>query len=363
MIYIDGSQGEGGGQIVRTALALSTLTGTPFTLTDIRGRRPKPGLKAQHLTAIQSLKKICGAKTNALSLGLRDLVYEPGIIQPGTYEVRIGTAGSISLVLQALLIPLMFASGETVLRISGGTCGKWQAPVEYLEWILLPYLFRFAGIDFQAERLGYFPKGGGIVNLRLLPRFEKFTGCSSLLPFDLSRKGGLLRIEGVSHASESLRNRKVAERQADAASEMLKQLEVELNIEVVYGDSLCAGSGITLRADFGNSTNGYPLVLGTDALGERGKSAERVGQEAARKLWEAIYHPSPVDEFLADQLVPFLALIPGSEMQVPRMTGHLHSNMEIVEMFLPVRFVTDGKRVRVEPAFTRNLPSYLRSIP
>ncbi|MBI4981070.1 hypothetical protein HZC30_05955 [Candidatus Woesearchaeota archaeon] len=144
MIQLDGSYGEAGGALVRVALALSTLTGQEFKVTNIRANRPEPGLKAQHLEAINALKQICTAETNEIKLGTTELYFTPGKIKRGIYEIDIGTAGSISLVLQALILPCLFAPGKVTLKIKGGTCGRWQASVYYLQNILLPHLHRFA---------------------------------------------------------------------------------------------------------------------------------------------------------------------------------------------------------------------------
>ena len=175
MIELDGSYGEGGGALVRTALALSTLTGKEFRVTNIRAGRKKPGLKAQHLNAIKALEEICGAETNKISLGSTELHFKPGKLKRGIYDINIGTAGSISLLLQALVLPCMFAPGKITLNVKGGTCGKWQAPVDYLQNVLLPHLQRFPQkIELKVLKRGYFPKGGGEINLQISPRSKLY---------------------------------------------------------------------------------------------------------------------------------------------------------------------------------------------
>ena len=213
MITIDGSQG--GGQIIRTALALSTVTQKPFEATDIRKNRPEPGLKAQHLTAIQALKQICNAQTSPCDIGSTSLRYLPQIVKPGTYNIDIGTAGSITLLLQALIPPLLKTTRKTTLSITGGTCGKWQAPIEYFELVLLPLLQSFAAITCQVQKRGYYPKGGGSVTITIAPKQPK--------PMDLKEQGTLVSIKGISHASTDLSQKKVAERQASAAQLLLKK--------------------------------------------------------------------------------------------------------------------------------------------
>jgi len=162
MIQIDGSQGEGGGQIARTAMALAVLTGKEFEINNIRTGRKQPGLKAQHLSAIRALEKIAEIKTNGVELSSLELKFKPGKVKKGSYEIDIGTAGSITLLLQAVLLPCMFGSGKISLRVKGGTCGKWQASVDYLQNLLLPFLGRFVKkIEMKILRRGYYPKGAG----------------------------------------------------------------------------------------------------------------------------------------------------------------------------------------------------------
>src|SRR3989338_7539350 len=173
MIQLDGRYGEGGGALVRTALALSTLTGKSFEVKDIRAGRPNPGLKAQHLTAINALKEITGAETNKIFLGSTGLSFIPGRVKRGIYNIDIGTAGSITLLLQALILPCLFAPGKVTLIVRGGTCGKWQASVDYLQNVLLPHLQKFAKrIELKILKRGYYPKGNGLVQLEISPKYK-----------------------------------------------------------------------------------------------------------------------------------------------------------------------------------------------
>lgn len=348
MLHIDGTHGEGGGQIVRTALALSVLTGRSFELTDIRAGRSRPGLKAQHLTAIKAWREICGAQTNEVQTGSSYLKFTPGRSRPGHYHIDIGTAGSIALLLQALLLPLSFATQPTTLHLTGGTTGKWQAPVEFYKLVLFPYLQRIATLEVERIRLGYYPKGGGQIRLHIQPLFQDWKDLSSVSPFDLTAPGKTLRIQGISHASLFLEKARVAERQAEAARAALQHLGCPIHIETEYGETRSPGSGITLCAVLENRrSSDFPIRMGAGALGERGKPAEDVGREAARRLIDNIATKTPVDEHLSDQLIPFMALLPGSRMQVAHLSPHLLSNIYVVEQFLPVKFKTDQHIVKV----------------
>ena len=342
MLELDGSLGEGGGQMVRTALALSALTGLPFHMERIRAGRPRPGLKAQHLQAIKALQAICGAQVSPVATGTAELTFEPSPVQAGQYFFDIGTAGSISLLLQALIPPLLFAPGPTTLRLRGGTCGKWQPPVEYTQHVMLPYLQDFATIRLSIERRGYFPKGGGAVTVKIEPHFASWKEAASLPPYAISVAPMPGRISGIAFASDSLAERRVAERMAEAARKELKDGGGQVQISTDYDPAYNPGAGIVLWA------KGHQSRLGADALGERGKPAETVGREAAQRLNRALASGAPVDEHMADQLIPYLALRPGSRMCFPSPTGHLESNIEMTEQFLPVRFESAGNAVQVQ---------------
>ncbi len=359
MLELDGSHGEGGGQIIRTALALSTLTGRPFRVTNIRKNRPQPGLKAQHLTALTALKEWCGAKSSGVAVGTEEFWYEPGAIRGGRFSFDVGTAGSITLVLQALLLPALFAPKKTAITLTGGTCGKWQAPVEYFQNVLLPHLQRFASVGCRLLKRGYYPKGGGQVVVEVTPRlplkdFESFEAFAGQLgkttrPFGLNTQGGLMQLKGISHASRDLASAKVAERQAGAARLELMKLKAPVDVVSEYDEAPSIGSGITLWARF-NRDDEFHTILGADVLGERGKRAEDVGKEAAAALLRTIDSGAAVDAHLADQLLPFMALLPGSVLSAEEITEHCRTNLWVIGQFLPVRFLVEGTTVSVKAA-------------
>lgn len=335
MIEIDGSYGEGGGQIIRTALALSTITGKSFKALKIRAGREKSGLKAQHLTCIKALKKIADAKTSSVEIGSDTLEFIPGKIKAGKFEIDIGTAGSITLLLQAVLLPCFFAPKKITLRITGGTCGKWQAPVEYFQNVLLPHLQRLAKkIDFKILKRGYYPRGGGVVELSVNPK-KNLEGTKII---ELVERGELVQIKGVSYAEKSLEKASVAERQAQAAREFLGKYGVPINISKEYGEALNPGSGIVLWAVFASEDHLNPVRLGGDSFGERGKPSEKVGRETAENLTREIEAGAPVDRHLADQLIPLMGLLPGSRVKAAEVSKHVESNIYAVEKFLDVKF-------------------------
>lgn len=351
MIEIDGSYLEGGGSIARVAMALSVLTGKEFKINKMRLGRKVPGLKAQHLTAIKAWKEICGAETNDVKIGSTELVFKPGRIKKGIFEIDIGTAGSITLLLQALLLPCMFASGKITLRVKGGTAGKWQASVDYLQNILLPHLKKFVSdISLKILKRGYYPKGGGEVLVEIWPKF-KLENVGEVPKIDLLKQGKLEQVKGTINCSRILEKGEVAERIKKSAEETLKKLDCPVNIRIEYAESLSPGGEIVLWTVFskgGDVDFNNPVILGGDALAEKGKASEEVGQEAALELISEIDSEGCVDKHLGDQILMFMGLLPGSEIKVSEITDHCKTNMYVIEKFLDVKFKVEGDEISVE---------------
>lgn len=343
MIVLDGS--AGGGQMARTALALSSLTGKPFRMINIRSERPDPGLKAQHVQCVKALQQLCNAKADGAELGSKELLFIPGKISAKNLTIDIGTAGSITLLLQAVLLPCMFAQKTSTLTLIGGTDTEWSMPIDYFANVLVPQYRRICGLQTKTLKRGYYPKGGGTVELTIKPEikrneFETFEDFQALLKhkaFSLVKQGELASIKGTSYASKDLANAQVAERQASSARQTLAHLKVPLEINVEYSDTLSTGSGITLWAIFSTNDdidNDNPVRLGADALGEKGKPAEKVGVDAANKLLSEIKSNAPVDSHLADNLIPLIALCRPSKIKTSTITAHTKTNMQVVEAFL-----------------------------
>lgn len=335
MIILDGSHLEGGGSLVRVALALSALTGQEFKVDKIRAGRKDPGLKAQHLHAIKALKKICSAETNEIELGSTELWFRPGTIKSGQYDIDIGTAGSITLLLQALILPSLFSPGKITFNIKGGTCGKWQASVDYLQHILLSHLQLFAEkIELKILKRGYFPKGGGEIELKIIPKFKNYQEVSQKISLlQLIPQGKLLEIKGMINLSAELKEKQVAERIRKATEPLLRRYKVPINIKIEYSPSLSIGGEVLLWAQFDNE-----VILGSDVLLEPRKTSEDIGKEVTEKLMKEIDSGAAVDSHLADQLVPFMVLLPGSEIKTSRISNHAKTNIYVAEKFLKVKF-------------------------
>jgi len=327
MIELDGS--EAGGQFVRTAVALSAMTGKAVKIINIRGARPQPGLKTQHIEGIYSIGELCDAKIMGLELGSQTLEFVPGKIEPHDLKIRISTAGSIGLVLQAVMLAIAKLEKPITIDIKGGgTWGKWAPPVEYLKNVFFPLVGEKTTIDVKKE--GFYPKGGAEVVVETVPWKPR--------KIELLEAGPVEKILGVSCASLPLARAKVAERQVDAAGMILRQkLGKTLDAEIKYKPTDSTGSGILIYAKTKHS------IVGGDCIGELRKSAEEVGKEAAKNLIIDLAQGA-VDRHAADMLLPYLALAGNGSIRTPEITNHITTNISVIEKFLPVRFVVDGEK-------------------
>lgn len=334
LITLDGSYGSAGGQIVRTSIGLSAVTGKPIKIINIRKGRCTQGLAEQHVQAVKALAKLCDAKIKGVELHSTELEFIPGKIKSGKVNVKIATAGSVGLALQALLIPAI-KTDLTINIQGGGTYGKWAAPIDNFKYVLFPLLEKMGyKAEIKVEREGFFPVGGAIVKVH--------SGKAELKPLEILEKGKIISIEGRSVASEHLKKAEVAERQAKAAKKILfDHFKIDAKIKKEYSKSLCHGSGIQLWIKTENT------VIGANGLGERGKKAELVGEEAAKQLIED-YGKGCVDRHTVDQLIPYLALAGGGKILAAEVTGHVTTNAYIVEKLLQVKFKIEGKLIECE---------------
>ena len=322
MIQINGA--EGGGQLLRTALGLSAVTNKPFKMVDIRKNRPNPGIKEQHLQAINAMAELCDAETLYAELGSDKLEFYPKEIKSGNIHIKISTAGSVGLVLQALLIPAVKKDQRIIIN-GGGTFGLHAPPIHFIERVMLPLLEKMGyRCKIEIEKEGFYPKGGAKINI------HSYKGELKIINF--IEKGKVIECKGISLASQDLRKAEVAERQSQKAKRILKrELDLDCKIEIKYVAALSIGSGIQLWIKTENS------VLGGDSLGEKGKPSEIIGYEAAQRLVED-YQSGCVDEHAGDFLMPYMALVGGGKIKVRLFTDHMKSNAQVIEQFLPVRF-------------------------
>jgi RNA 3'-phosphate cyclase len=335
MIEIDGSYGEGGGQILRTAVALSAFLNTPCRITGIRHRRPRPGLRPQHLAGVQALAELSHAEVRGLQLNSQEITFKPGAVAGGEQRIDIGTAGAIGLVLQTLMLPATTVPSPLKLTITGGTDVPWAPTVGYVTEVAFPIVKRMGcHAEMTVAKRGYYPSGGGEVSVALKR--------AALSPLQIHDPGEILMIRGRSHASEALRTRGVAERQHEGAMAILKRLDSPVEIKVGYRPTKSPGCGIDLWALARHT------VLGANALGARGKRAEEVGAEAATALLRQMESGAALDEWMGDQILPFLAAAGGeSAITVPRITDHLKTNLWVIDQFLPLKTRIQEERTRV----------------
>ncbi|MBU4246278.1 MAG: RNA 3'-terminal phosphate cyclase [Nanoarchaeota archaeon] len=326
MLIIDGSYHEGGGQIIRTAVAFSALTGKAVRIENIRAGRQNPGIQAQHLAAVNAVAKLCNARVKGASMGSLALEFSPNPIQGGSFSIDIGTAGSIPLVFQAIVLPALHARENVIFEITGGTSVLWSPTINYFQDIFC-YFLKKMGVDINVglASYGFYPKGGGIVKAIITP-------CANLKPLNLTKRGSLDKINFLSVASESLKGAKVAERQIEGAKNILK--EYHGKTEISYCNTPSPGSFIYLDANYEN------CKLGASAIGELYKPAEKVGEEAANRLDKQMESDACLDEWMADQIVPYLALSGGS-VKVEEITPHVETNIWVVERFLGKIFEVD----------------------
>jgi len=320
MIGIDGSTGEGGGQVLRTSLALSAVINERLVIENVRAGRDPSGLKPQHLAAVRALGEVTDADIQGDEVGSERVVFEPDGIKGGEYTVDIGTAGATTLVAHAVLPAALNADREVIFRIRGGTHVRWSPTFEQFCCVFVPIL-RDSGAELSVEliRRGHYPQGGGEVVLRVSP-----SSLSQVKP----RRGGVKAITGVSH-SRGLPSH-IAERQANSAHDGLDtdgDTPIEID-EVHIGEAPSKGTAVTLFAQTETGKGDSGSRLGGSALGERGKPAEEVGKEAAEALNEAVSSGADVDIHTADQLVPYTALGGGS-YSVPEVTPHLRTNVSV----------------------------------
>ncbi len=343
LLEIDGSHGEGGGQMMRSAIALSLLTAKPFRMFRIRAGREKPGLKAQHLHSLKTSERVFGSRVTGATMGASEVSFWPGPLKGASYEVDIGTAGSLSLLLQTLLPAALFASGRTIAHLRGGTDVAMSPTWEFFRNLVLPAALPLCeDAEVVCERRGFYPKGGGHVRLTVRPRFHgDFAALRAAIraavsPLNLVDSAPVEVIDLYSVAAEELRTQNVAERQLQgAAAELGAVRGAEIRPHAEYARSLSIGTALCAVATLKNGA-----VLGGDALGERGKRAEAVGREAAAKLLAQIRSGAPVDEHLADHLVPWLALR-GGAFRTSAITDHTRTNCWLVERFLGPTFRID----------------------
>jgi RNA 3'-terminal phosphate cyclase (ATP) len=327
MIGIDGADGEGGGQILRSALSLSICTGQPFRIVNIRANRDKPGLLRQHLTAVLAAAEICTGEVDGAELGSRALRFRPGPLGAGDYSFAIGTAGSCTLVLQTLLPPLLMAASQSRVRITGGTHNRASPPFDFLARSFMPLLTRMgADVSLELVTPGFFPRGGGEIRAHI-------RSGGRLVPLSLTARGE--HVGSSAEAYIAALPLHVAQRELAVIGKLLGWTPEQLCVRGLPND-VGPGNAVTISAGFEHVTEVFT------GFGEKGVSAERVAETAAREAQAYLAARAPVGPYLADQLLLPMALAGGGEFLATSVTPHLRSNAAVVERFT-------SRRTTIEP--------------
>ncbi len=344
-VYIDGSFGEGGGQILRTSLALACVLRKPMEIINIRKARRNPGLQPQHLTAVMAAASIANAVVQGAELSSTALQFRPDRTSGGAYNFdvakRKSSAGSVSLVLQSILLPLCFAEKSSLVTVKGGTHVPWSPSFHYLKSIVAPLLFRLGvQTEYSIASWGWYPIGNGQISARITP-------ARALRPLTLIDRGGLLRVTGISAVS-NLPNH-IATRQRYRALAILSRQGIDASIETLSAPSPGKGSFLFLAAEFEHCSAGF------GSLGAIGKRAEEVADEACNGLLSYLQAKGALDPYLTDQVVPWLAFCQGpSEFTTSRVTRHLLTNLWVMRQFMDVDGQVEGSegeegRVLIRP--------------
>jgi len=342
MIEIDGSYGSGGGQILRTATSLAVVTKKPCHIFNIRAKRPKPGLMPQHLLGIQALAQLCNGKLEGDNLGSGEIWFYPREIKNKDLHIKIETAGSITLVLQTLIPPALFAPEPVKITFDGGATDTFFSPtIDHFRYVFLKILKMMgAEVEINILRRGYYPEGGAKV-IALIQPWQ--ISLIQLKPINLIERGEFKKILAISGASDHLKEKKVAERQMAGVREILGKLKLAIEEKVEYYPAQCPGSDIFLIAEFENT------AIGTDNLGKLGKRAEDVGKEAALELLKEQKSEACLDKHLTDQILPYMALAPGkSQVKVSEITEHCRTNIWVIEKFINGKFEINPVRKLIQ---------------
>jgi|SRR6185369_10227286 len=321
-LHIDGSRGEGGGQVLRTSLALSMITGTPVRIDNIRARRAKPGLMRQHLTALQAAARISNAEVEGDAVGSKEIVFKPSAVTPGDHHFAIGTAGSTTLILQTVLPALILASGPSRLILEGGTHNPMAPPFEFLDRAFLPLLRRMGpSVDVTLERAGFYPAGGGRLSVTVTP-------AAKLQGFDLLERGEIRNRRGTVLLANLAGH--IADREVQTLGRLTSWDPASFEIRRV--DSAGPGNAVLLELESEAVTEVFT------AIGEIGVSAEAVAERVMKEMRTYLAANVPVGEHLADQLLLPLALAGSGSYRTLPLSLHAKTQIELIPEFLDVRF-------------------------
>jgi len=341
MMLIDGGAKSGSGTVVRYSVALASLLGKEIKIQNIRARRDKPGLRAQHLKVIQACQEMCRGTVDNAAVGSKEITYIPKQrFMGGEYRWDIGTAGSTTMMAQSLLPLACFAGKPSKFRLEGGLFQDFAPSAYHMKFVLLP-LLKQMGIQAELEiiRPGYVPKGGGLIEIKVEPVKE-------LKSLNLTEQGKILGIKGIALSSH-LKEKRVSQRMAQECRKVLSSCGYKAEIEEIYDESsLQEGAALAVYAETSSGSR-----IGSDRAGRRGRSSESIGRYVAQNLIEDIKSGAAVDRYIADQLIIYAGLAEGTTRYlIPKITEHLETNLWLIEEFLGSKTKISGNLVEIEGA-------------
>ena len=338
LLHVDGS--KGGGSLVRNAIALSLITEKPFHIDSIRENRDSPGLKPQHYKSIVLAKNVSSSKVVNHRKGSREIEFYPGQMKNSNTSIDIGTAGSISLCLQSVMLPAIIKGKKLNMTVTGGTDVKFSPSVDFLNKVYLHTFRNICDYEVNVEVRGYYPEGGGRASVTIDGDGEGFS------PLRKDTVGSPIYVRGVSHASSDLQKKEVAERQKKAVEILLSDVDARVDIQAVYSKSKSTGSGVTVWVLAGDSSK---RVVGSFVPGEKGVKSEDVGEKAAKRVRKMV-ESDELDTYLLDQHILPLALF-GGVVRSHSVDNHARANMYLCRKFLDTTFTEDNGEVRVNNPF------------
>lgn len=342
ILTIDGSRYSGSGTIVRQAVAFSALTGQPIHMVNVRAKRDKPGLRPQHIRVVEAIAELANGRAEGLTQGSQEFTFRPGQLKAGRhYSWDIGSAGSTTMLALGILPVLAFAGAKVTVELRGGLFQDFAPSAFHLQHVLLP-LLRDMGLcaELEIARPGYVPLGNGILRLIVRPLAEPFRAIVK------EEAGAVTKVWGIALSSH-LTERRVSERMADTARDILAKAGHQAEIEIRNDtESLQRGAALALFADKGETVR-----LGADQAGALRRSAESIGKHVAKQLLDELASGATLDRFAADQIIPFAALASGeSRFIIPVLTDHVLTSAWLAETFLDARVQIDGHRLTINGA-------------